>query len=212
MCRWLALLAGVWMTAAIAGEWQPLASDSAQLPQLRVDLTQPYRAEFVQLRSLKVLKRPLRSEGDLLLTGTGLIWHQRQPIAQTMIVSGDSITQLDATGETVALPQTAQEMVRLWAPMMGALLEGRWSQLADDFSFERYLDDAEQGVWQLRLTPTQASATAVLSQILLAGDADLASLTMLQQNGDSITIELTPRPFSPLSAREKGWLNDEANR
>lgn len=86
------------------------------------------KAEFVQFKKLKFLKKPIKSSGTLIINGASLLWHVKTPVESKLLVTGDRIWQYDKSKEQyekVASQKTVEQIMQtLFA---GELSTDLWS-------------------------------------------------------------------------------------
>ena len=127
----------------------------------------PMRTSFVELRGSKLLKAPLRIEGEYLRPSNDtLVREVRAPYSETTTIRAGEVTIVRAgkSPRTFSLSR-APELVGLQASF-GALLAG------DRVLLERHYHFATQGTrqqWTLALTPKDAALAAKVRTITLYG-------------------------------------------
>jgi len=143
----------------------------------------PTRTQFVELRDSKLLKAPLRIEGEYRRPADDtLVREVRAPYAETTtIASGNvSIARAGKTPRNFSLSRVP-ELAGLQASF-GALLSGDRQQL------ERHYRIASTGTrqdWTLTLTPKDAAFAAKVRDIVLHGrGAELRCIETAPKTGD----------------------------
>lgn len=208
---WLAL-AGT-ATAAeeprpTAEQFAPLFANGATEQALnsllqQVALQQPTRGEFQQTRWLKVLKKPLKSSGQLLFSPQlGLWWQQQTPFATTMILQQDALTQIDSQGNVTkqSAAGAPSQLASLMPQLLQALLSGDVAFLQQHFTLS-LLQHEQQ--WQLGLVAKDRQLQAMLPRLVLSGEQQMQQLLMLGQQQDISVIEFTELQQGPLNAEEQ---------
>lgn len=204
---------GVQAEPVAVNDWyqQPdfwVQDNDPRLTALAQRLTQgePLRAAFTQQRHLQAFNRPLISKGALLLLPgkAALLWQQRSPIKETLILTPETFDSVGDDGRRQAMPETARATV---APLLLASLSGNWPVLAKQFVLH-YRTRSEQG-WQVALVPkADGLLSKAFSVIILTGDNTIKSIVLTGQEGDTTTIMLQSLEPAPLSAQERQWLDE----
>ncbi|WP_345886837.1 outer membrane lipoprotein carrier protein LolA [Shewanella algae] len=182
------------------------AATEQALQQLstKMALSDSSRGQFEQVRWLRVLKQPLRSSGEFLFQRElGMLWQQQTPfdnlllLKQGELIQQDSQGKLSVTKADAGPPAVAEMLPR----MMQSLLSGNIQALSQ--GFELYLLNDQAGHWQLGLKAKEQTMAALLPQIVLEGNQDLESLTLLAKNGDISQIFFSELDKSPLNDSER---------
>lgn len=176
----------------------------------RLELGDSVSGKFTQYRQLKVLKKPLVSHGQFAFDAKqGLIWQQTQPFSSSLILKDDELIQVDSSGHRQMIKasesQGAGALAETMPTLLKALLSGNISALTEQFSLylvhntpdKSSLDNIHR--WQLGLVPKDPLMLKVIPQMVLEGDAQLSSLTLLSGNGDTSRIEFEQISSEPLS-------------
>ena len=130
-------------TLAAPGDYQALFSQSADTAQLvalsqKLNLGETVRGQFVQSRQLKVLKKPLISQGQFIFDQTqGLIWQQIKPFESLLILKDKQLIQRDSQGRVqiskADASASAAVMGDLLPSLVRAMLGGDISGLSENF-------------------------------------------------------------------------------
>lgn len=152
------------------GDYQALFSQSADTKQLvalsqKLNLGETVRGHFVQSRQLKVLKKPLISQGQFIFDKEqGLIWQQIKPFESLLILKDKQLIQRDSQGRVQVskadASASAAAMGDLLPSLVRAMLGGDISGLSENFELHFLITDklnteklSPDGQWQLGLTP-----------------------------------------------------------
>lgn len=215
-------------TLAAPGAYQTLFSQSADTAQLvalsqRLNLGETVRGQFMQSRQLKVLKKPLISQGQFIFDQTqGLIWQQITPFESRLILKNKQLIQIDSQGRVqVSKADTsinAAAMADLLPNLVRAMLGGDISGLSKNFELhflntERLSPERpsaqklslENGQWQLGLTPKDPLMKKAIANMVLEGNDRLQSLVLLSAAPSVTPQDMTRIDFSALS---KGKLSE----
>ncbi len=182
------------------------AATEQALQQLstKMALSDSSRGQFEQVRWLKVLKQPLRSSGEFLFQRElGMLWQQQTPFGNLLLLKQGELIQQDSQGKlSVTKADAGPAAVAEMLPrMMQSLLSGDIQALSQ--GFELYLLNDQAGHWQLGLKAKEQTMAALLPQMVLEGNQDLESLTLLAKNGDISQIFFSELDKSPLNDSER---------
>ncbi|MBO2609536.1 LolA family protein [Shewanella algae] len=182
------------------------AATEQALQQLstKMALSDSSRGLFEQVRWLRVLKQPLRSSGEFLFQRElGMLWQQQTPFGNLLLLKQGELIQQDSQGKlSVTKADAGPAAVAEMLPrMMQSLLSGDIQALSQ--GFELYLLNDQAGHWQLGLKAKEQTMAALLPQMVLEGNQDLESLTLLAKNGDISQIFFSELDKSPLNDSER---------
>ncbi|WP_335910427.1 outer membrane lipoprotein carrier protein LolA [Shewanella indica] len=182
------------------------AATEQALQQLstKMALSDSSRGKFKQVRWLRVLKQPLRSSGEFLFQRElGMLWQQQTPFGNLLLLKQGELIQQDSQGKlSVTKADAGPAAVAEMLPrMMQSLLSGDIQALSQ--GFELYLLNDQAGHWQLGLKAKEQTMAALLPQMVLEGNQDLESLTLLAKNGDISQIFFSELDKSPLNDSER---------
>jgi hypothetical protein len=143
----------------------------------------PMRTQFVELRDSKLLKAPLRIEGEYRRPSEGtLVREVRVPYAETTTIAAGnvSIARAGKSPRTFSLSRVP-ELAGLQASF-GALLSGDRQQLEQHY---RVASAGTRQHWTLTLTPKDAAFAAKVRDIVLHGrGAELRCIETTPTAGD----------------------------
>ena len=182
----------------------PAFSAELTLKELTAQLSAPteLRASFSQERTLTGFARTLKAEGTLLVHREhGILWRQRTPFAQDVVLDERGILVDDGTG-LKAMAQSDNPQLQSFAKMLKSLFAGDLSALEQYFTLE-LTGTSEK--WQLTLTPTQEPMSLIFSGLELNGAQFVQEVVLKDKAGDSTKIafsQLDPS-VQPLSADEE---------
>lgn len=182
----------------------PAFSAELNLKELTAQLSAPteLRAHFSQERTLTGFARTLKAEGTLLVHREhGILWRQRTPFAQDVVLDERGILVDDGTG-LKAMAQSDNPQLQSFAKMLKSLFAGDLSALEQYFTLE-LTGTSEK--WQLTLTPTQEPMNLIFSGLELKGAHYVQEVVLQDKAGDSTKIafsQLDPS-VQPLSADEE---------
>lgn len=198
-------------TLAAPGAYQTLFSQSADTAQLvalsqKLNLGETVRGHFVQSRQLKVLKKPLISQGQFIFDQTqGLIWQQIKPFESLLILKDKQLFQRDSQGRVQVskadASASAAAMGDLLPSLVRAMLGGDISGLSENFELHFLITDrlSPDGQWQLGLTPKDPLMKKAIANMVLEGSDVLQSLVLLSAAPNVTPQDMTRIDFSALS-------------
>lgn len=198
-------------TLAAPGDYQALFSQSADTKQLvalsqKLNLGETVRGQFVQSRQLKVLKKPLISQGQFIFDKEqGLIWQQIKPFESLLILKDKQLIQRDSQGRVqiskADASASAAAMGDLLPSLVRAMLGGDISGLSENFELHFLITDrlSPDGQWQLGLTPKDPLMKKAIANMVLEGSDVLQSLVLLSAAPNVTPQDMTRIDFSALS-------------
>lgn len=213
-------------TAVSASNYQQLftqTADTAQLVALsqKLNLGETVRGNFVQSRQLKVLKKPLISQGLFIFDKEqGLIWQQIKPFESLLILKDKQLIQRDSQGRVqiskADASASAAAMGDLLPNLVRAMLGGDISGLSENFELHFLSTDKlnveklspenfspeslnTDGQWQLGLTPKDPLMKKAIANMVLEGGNTLQSLVLLSAAPSESPQDMTRIDFSALS-------------
>ncbi|MDT3335864.1 outer membrane lipoprotein carrier protein LolA [Shewanella sp. SP1S1-7] len=203
-------------TLATPGAYQALFSQTANKAQLvalsqKLNLGETVRGHFVQSRQLKVLKKPLISQGQFIFDQTqGLIWQQIKPFESLLILKDKQLIQRDSQGRVqiskADASASAAAMGELLPSLVRAMLGGDISGLSENFELHFLITDrlsperlSPDGQWQLGLTPKDPLMKKAIANMVLEGSDVLQSLVLLSAAPNVSPQDMTRIDFSALS-------------
>lgn len=173
------------------------AADDLALVQQRVAQVPVLRGDFQQQKQVAGFSKPLRSEGNFVLSRErGVLWSTLKPFASEVVLTRDRILSRQRDGSTrVELDGRQQPALRAVNEMMYALMSGDVAALAPRFS-STVEALPEQG-WRLTLTPRPGPLARSFERIRLQGDRHVRHVEIDEANGDRTVLEFTGISESP---------------
>jgi outer membrane lipoprotein-sorting protein len=177
--RWFlhtALFVAIFMCLGWADSWEELCSAAGTVTSVK--------AEFVQEKHMKILARPLVSEGILLFQGPdSLRWEYTQPIQSILLLHNGKTRRFvqkdgnlieDASGSLQSMQVVVQEITQ-W-------LNGRFD---DNPAFAARLEPGRKIV----MTPREESFARLIQriEIILSDRPAVITSVMIFENADSYT-------------------------
>ncbi|MAZ66768.1 MAG: hypothetical protein CMF25_06625 [Kangiellaceae bacterium] len=145
------------------------------------------RASFTQQKKLKVLKRPLNSNGRLTLSETsGLLWQVLKPLPSDYVFQSDAAYQW-RQGQLSAIPFSQSPIFKGFADTFIAALSGDISKLSNNFSI--YLTpQSTPEHWCIGLKPANEAMAKGVDYMVLEGGVYLSRLVLSDTSGDVTTL------------------------
>jgi outer membrane lipoprotein-sorting protein len=161
------------------------------------------RAAFTQRRQSPALAQAQTSSGQLLFVAAhGMLWQVQQPYQETLALTGNRVTRIDAQGNAQAVRN--ERGVSQISQMLQSMLTGQLDAVMRQFDVGA---DGTTAQWTLHFTPKQARVAQVLRGIQLDGGAYLQGIRIDMQDGTQTDIRMTDtRDAGSLSAPEKHAL------
>lgn len=115
------------------------AADSPQDAELDAILTnlasaRTVQGRFVQTRSTRSLRAPIRMRGEFCMTRGAFAWHIQAPAPFSVVIQGDRLQQWDAiSGRTTTIDMTKKPALSTLARAMQSFASGNAAALRPDF-------------------------------------------------------------------------------
>lgn len=146
---------------------------------------------FTQVRTLPSLPKPIHSSGVLQAAGEQFIWRICDPFDIRTTVGPDGISQSVEGGAPQPVgPQAMQQAIRQIS--IADIFQGRFDHLGDVFTVDITDAASTKGRWRVGLTPHGGGASAVINRIDIHGCDDVASVTIIYQDGGRDDIDVGP--------------------
>ena len=147
------------------------------------------RGEFSQAKSIRILKKPLKSSGSFVLVrGKGVLWSTAKPMASLLKVTQGEITQIKGGKPAFSLKAGEQPALKLVGRVLFAVFSADLAALKQDFEIT---GSVEGGHWKARLKPKEAWVAKAAKQISLEGGKALQGLEIDEANGDHTAIRFS---------------------
>ncbi|MFT6256361.1 outer membrane lipoprotein carrier protein LolA [Shewanella sp. AC34-MNA-CIBAN-0136] len=196
---------------------QPASTEALSALAQRLNLQLDTRGQFVQLRHLQVLKKPLLSQGQFIFSPTqGLVWQQQRPFNTLMVLKDQQLIQQNSQGKIQHFSSgangnpIAQQLPRL----LQAIMAGDIAALSADFNLfmpaTQLATQPENRSWQLGLKAKDPQVQSSMGNITLSGDTLIRSLMMTSNQADVrdyTQIQFTLTQQGPLSETELAFFS-----
>ncbi len=138
---------------------------------------------FDEEKTVTLLKRPLRSSGELVfLPNQGLYRKLKTPFQQELLLTPAAMHQRDQRGNVETLSLDTLPVAKAFVDAFLSLFSGSWQTL--QHHFQVYFRSENQR-WQLGLKPKHRAMHSLIACIVLEGkDEHLATLRVQETNGD----------------------------
>ncbi len=156
-------------------------------PAREIAKTKVLRGKFVHTKYLSDIPAPLEATGELVfLRNRGLYWHTLKPFESTFILTPTAMIQKDEGGAAIKM-DAAQPAVRAAASIFMALFAIDLKALSNEFRL--YGVPTSTG-WQLGLRPKNSAMSAVFTQAIVSGAAQVREIELQDAHGDRTVIRL----------------------
>ena len=173
----------------------------------RLRQVQVLRARFDQEKRIKVLRRPLISDGRFLFAPRhGVYWHTLTPFETRFVITPKGIRQQSAQKEPLVIDATEQPVIHGFTKVFLALFSGDTRELEDRFEVF-FSGSASQ--WRIGLKPKGRIMARLIDRIVLEGTEHIETLRVTERSGDVTLIsfsELTTEP-AELSEEERACFD-----
>ena len=150
---------------------------------------QSLNADFVQMKKIAALSRPLISKGQIWMSPEGqLIWQILKPLKSTMLIQDNSFKLFNKNDELQ--PDNRNALVKDISSLFLTLLSGDSEKLSSMFN---QILKCDENSWHLELRPKEQKLSNLISLITLSGEESLTNISFQENRGDLTTIELSHR-------------------
>lgn len=167
------------------------ASVDADLSAIKARLA-PFdtlKGSFEQTKKIRVIKKPLKSEGDfLLLKNKGVLWRSARPMPSALRIRRDDISQIKDGKAAVLVSTRDQPSLGLIGKVLFAIFSADVDELKRHFEFTRAAAPDAAGHWEAVLRPRDGMVRKVVDRIELGGGRVVETLTLFEVNGDYSVI------------------------
>lgn len=188
--KWLPLLALI---------FSPLVS-AVTLDELQQRFTeQPVvRAHFEQVRTIKDMPQPLRSQGEMVIArDNGLLWDQKAPFPMTLLLDDKRMVQTINGQPPQTITADNNPQMFQFNHLLRALFQADRKVLEENFRID--FKDLGEGRWSLVLTPTTTPLDTIFATLNLGGATYLESIRLNDKQGDRTDITLSNHRLTPAS-------------
>lgn len=197
---------GLSITLSIPISAQP--ADQCTLESIAAKLNEQAKlSQFVQTKTVTILKKPLISNGYLLITDNNqVVWQTQQPIKSTLLIGQQSLRQFNKNDQPVMSPaNNNQKMSQLISSTFMAILAGDFEKLDSHFSVA--LDCTETG-WSIELEASSNDMKPIITNINISGQNHIELLSFTESSGDSTQLVLSPSADPNLISQLRSYAID----
>ena len=188
--KWLPLLALM---------FSPLVS-AVTLDELQQRFTQQpvVRAHFEQVRTIKDMPQPLRSQGEMVIArDSGLLWDQKAPFPMKLLLDDKRMVQTINGQPPQTITADNNPQMFQFNHLLRALFQADRKVLEENFRID--FQDLGEGRWSLVLTPTTTPLNTIFTTLDLGGATFLESIRLNDKQGDRTDITLSSHRLTPAS-------------
>ncbi|ASN16609.1 MULTISPECIES: LolA family protein [Pantoea] len=159
--------------------------------------TQPViRAHFDQVRTIKDMPQPLKSQGTMLIArDKGLLWDQTRPFPMQLLLDDKRMVQVINGQPPQTITAENNPQMFQFNHLLRALFQADRKVLEQNFRVD--FADKGEGRWTLRLTPITTPLDKIFSSIDLAGKTYLEQIQLNDKQGDRTDITLSQHQLTP---------------
>lgn len=154
------------------------------------------RAHFEQIRTIKTLPQPLRSQGNMLIArDQGLAWDQTQPFPMQLLLDDKRMVQAINGQPPQTITAANNPQMFQFNHLLRALFQADRKVLEQNFRVD--FTDKGEGRWTLRLIPVVTPLDKIFTSIELAGKTYLEHIQINDRQGDRTDIALSQHQLTP---------------
>ncbi|HBL5001769.1 outer membrane lipoprotein carrier protein LolA [Enterobacter cloacae] len=188
--KWLPLLALIFSPLVSAVTLDELQQRFAEQPVVR--------AHFEQVRTIKDMPQPLRSQGEMVIArDSGLLWDQKAPFPMTLLLDDKRMVQTINGQPPQTITADNNPQMFQFNHLLRALFQADRKVLEENFRID--FQDLGEGRWSLVLTPTTTPLNTIFTTLDLGGATYLESVRLNDKQGDSTDITLSRHRLTPAS-------------
>ena len=157
-------------------------------PARAIAHTQVLRGKFIHRKHLRDIPTPLESSGEFVfLRDAGLYWHTVKPFDSVFVLTPTTMMQRDEGGAALKMNATEQPAVRAAARIFMSLFSVDVKALEGEFQM---FGVAVEGGWRLGLRPKNSAMSALFTQAIVSGAAQVREVELQDAYGDRTVIQL----------------------
>ncbi|TAT59589.1 outer membrane lipoprotein carrier protein LolA, partial [Enterobacter cloacae] len=148
------------------------------------------RAHFEQVRTIKDMPQPLRSQGEMVIArDSGLLWDQKAPFPMTLLLDDKRMVQTINGQPPQTITADNNPQMFQFNHLLRALFQADRKVLEENFRID--FQDLGEGRWSLVLTPTTTPLNTIFATLDLGGATFLESIRLNDKQGDRTDITLS---------------------
>ncbi len=192
ICRRALLLAPALVAPALVGHAAIASADPApqglldQLMQRLAGVAEGH-ADFVEVKHIRALTRPLESSGRLIYVRPAyLAMITEQPVQEKLVIDADRLFIAEGNGPARVIDLAEQPEIRALVETIRGTLAGDLEGLRRSFAVSA---TGSLAAWHLTLVPASAAIAQLLREVSISGSGSaLATIAIRQANGDETRI------------------------
>lgn len=199
-------------------EWQTFSK--SDLDELARYLQTPIvlRGDFTQEKTIKGIKRPLKSNGQFVYQkNTGLLWQTTKPFASSMTITAKGISQLNSNNTMETITAQDNPGLNVFTNIFLSIASGDLASLPQHFEIKgKMLPNLHKEQansltttrptqsWILNLQPKDPKFAAIIESIVLSGHTVIENVLVQEKAGDQTKIHYsnTNPAAQPLTSDE----------
>lgn len=144
---------------------------------------------FRQNRFVKSADLYLESKGGFSFNlASELVWHQKEPFIQDLTMTKEAIRQEGSDGTISTISKEQQPQLFGFSNVLLSIFTGDEKVLKDNFE---YTVTIEKKRWNMKLVAKDQLFKKIISEIIVAGDRFINSVTILEKSGNKLQIYLS---------------------
>ncbi len=152
------------------------------------------RGNFIQNKYIPSIGRTLTSSGRFLITSEeGIIWQTEKPYPSIMVVGMGHLSQGTSVDSMTRMDTSSNRLFVEFAKAISSAFSGNLQEINNTFQVN-FIPNGSQ--WQLLLEPREKAVSQIVKSIQLQGGSVLDAITMVEQNGSTITYLFSQHSFS----------------
>lgn len=160
------------------------------------------RAHFEQIRAIKDLPQPLRSQGEMLIArDQGLLWDQKAPFTMTLMLNESRMVQIVNNQKPQVITAESNPQMFQFNHLLRALFQADRKVLEQNFRID--FQDKGEGRWALSLAPTTTPLDRIFATIELTGQTYLETIHLNDKQGDRTEITLSQHRLIPATLTDE---------
>jgi hypothetical protein len=161
------------------------------------------RGAFKQIRTLEMFDQPLVSEGCFLLSEEhGLRWMQTRPIAVTLVLGSDQLSQQFADQPEQIMKAEDNSMMFHFSRLFLSIFRGETAGLEEQFDIKFSPAEKAEENWSLKLSPKKDPLRAAFKMISLHGSDYINYIRLEETSGDVFEIHFSDQRSQPVALTE----------
>lgn len=185
-----------------AKETKDLSAPALKSIQDRLQLSELIHSDFEQQRNIRVLKRPLVSQGHFYYKkNTGVCWALEKPYKAILVIGEKTIMEKSSSGQFVELAGANNAQFDLFSKLFFSVFNGEFLQLGDFFKL--YTQPSSDADWVIGLEPKKSLLKKAIERVVVQGNEAITSVTLIDPAGDITRIGFDRPSHTPDKSYEE---------